>query len=171
MVRLEAVLESWKAIRADTAQAVEDLPTDEMDFSPVAGMMTFREIAAHILIAGQGLSGLLLEGETDFTAPDFRSRLTSFGPEIPASADRALLAGLMRETVESRCRQLTVQSPEFYAGLMTRYDGQRVTRLEMLQTIKEHELTHRSQLFLYLRFQGIVPVTTRRKLATAAPKA
>jgi uncharacterized damage-inducible protein DinB len=168
MVRLEAVLESWKAIRADAAQAVEDFPSEELDFSPLAGMMTFREIAVHILVAGQGLSGLLLEGKTDFTSPDFRSRLTSFGPDIPAPADRALLAGLMRATVETRCRQLAARSPEFYSGLMTRYDGQRVTRLEMLQTVKEHELTHRSQLFLYLRFQGVTPVTTRRKLAAAA---
>jgi uncharacterized damage-inducible protein DinB len=44
-------------------------------------------------------------------------------------------------------------------------DGQQVTRLEMIQTAKEHELTHRAQLFLYLRLKGIVPVTTRRRLA------
>jgi uncharacterized damage-inducible protein DinB len=49
--------------------------------------------------------------------------------------------------------------------MVTRFDGQRVTRLEMIQTIKEHELTHRAQLFLYLRLKGIVPATTRRRLA------
>jgi uncharacterized damage-inducible protein DinB len=45
-----------------------------------------------------------------------------------------------------------------------------VTRLEMVQTIKEHELTHRSQLFMYLRLKGIVPATTRRRLAKQAGK-
>jgi hypothetical protein len=30
--------------------------------------------------------------------------------------------------------------------MIARFDGQQVTRLEMVQTIKEHELTHRSQL-------------------------
>ena len=39
--------------------------------------------------------------------------------------------------------------------------------LEMLQFLKEHELTHRAQLFLYLRLKGIVPATTRRRLAKA----
>jgi len=43
-----------------------------------------------------------------------------------------------------------------------------VTRLEMLQWVKEHELTHRQQLFTYLRVKGIVPVTTRRRLARQA---
>jgi len=44
-------------------------------------------------------------------------------------------------------------------------DGQRVTRLEMLQFVKEHELSHRAQLFLYLRLKGLVPPTTRRRMA------
>ncbi len=33
----------------------------------------------------------------------------------------------------------------------------------MLQFIKEHELTHRSQMFVYMRLKGIVPATTRRR--------
>ena len=33
------------------------------------------------------------------------------------------------------------------------------------QFVKEHELAHRMQLFMYLRMNGIVPPTTRRKMA------
>jgi uncharacterized damage-inducible protein DinB len=40
----------------------------------------------------------------------------------------------------------------------------------MVQTIKEHELTHRQQLFTYLRLKGLVPATTRRRLAKQAGK-
>jgi uncharacterized damage-inducible protein DinB len=40
----------------------------------------------------------------------------------------------------------------------------------MLQYMKEHELTHRSQLFLYLRMKGGVPATTRRRLAQQAAR-
>ena len=58
----------------------------------------------------------------------------------------------------------------FRARIVTRFDGQKVTRLEMVQTIKEHELTHRAQLFLYLRLKGLVPATTRRRLAKQAGK-
>jgi len=32
----------------------------------------------------------------------------------------------------------------------------------MVQFTKEHELTHRSHLFLYSRLKGIVPLTTCR---------
>jgi uncharacterized damage-inducible protein DinB len=69
-----------------------------------------------------------------------------------------------------RTAQLAAQSPEFFAGMITRFDGQRVTRLEMVQFIKEHELTHRAQLFMYLRLKGIVPATTRRRMAKQAAK-
>jgi uncharacterized damage-inducible protein DinB len=40
----------------------------------------------------------------------------------------------------------------------------------MLQFVKEHELTHRAQLFMYLRLKGIVPATTRRRMAMQAKK-
>src|SRR4051812_33138318 len=48
MVRVQQVLESWSAIRQDTAAAVEDFPADEMEFRPVAELATFGEIARHI---------------------------------------------------------------------------------------------------------------------------
>ena len=67
--------------------------------------------------------------------------------------------------METRAAELSAKSDEFFSAVITRFDGQRVTRLEMLQFVKEHELTHRSQMFLYLRLKGIVPATTRRRQA------
>ena len=64
-----------------------------------------------------------------------------------------------------RAGQLASQNAEFFAHVITRFDGQLVTRLEMVQFTKEHELTHRAQLFLYLRLKGMVPATTRRRMA------
>ena len=58
--------------------------------------------------------------------------------------------------------QLALQPAEFFAHIITRFDGQMVTRLEMVRFTKEHELTHRAQLFLYLRLKGLVPATMRR---------
>jgi hypothetical protein len=34
--------------------------------------------------------------------------------------------------------------------------------------LKEHELTHRAYLFLCLRMKGLVPATTRRRMAKSA---
>ena len=167
MVRLETVLSSWKAVRGDTAQAVEDFPAAEMDYRPTPDLMTFRDTARHILDAGQILTCALLDEVDNMATPDFRERMKQYIPQLPADLDSAALAGALRGELETRAAELAARPADFYAGEITRFDGQRVTRLEMLQFVKEHELTHRSQLFMYLRLKGIVPSTTRRRLAKA----
>lgn len=169
MVRLEHILDSWKTIRQDTVAAVEEFPADEMDYKPTPDVGTFREIARHILDAGDALTGMLMAGEPVFGGPDFRERLKPHVPELPRDLDGAALAAALRESVERRTAQLAAKSPGFYAETVTRF-GAVLTRMEMLQFVKEHELTHRQQLFMYLRLKGIVPATTRRRLAMQAAK-
>ena len=168
MIRVEQVLDSWRIIRQDTAGAVEDFPGGELDYRPTPELGTFREYARHILDAGDVLIGALLGGDEDFSTGDFRARMKSHLRDLPADAGAAELANALRESIAQRTAQLAAQSPEFFAGMITRIDGQRVTRLEMVQFVKEHELTHRAQLFMYLRLKGIVPATTRRRLAKQA---
>jgi uncharacterized damage-inducible protein DinB len=167
MVRTEAVLDSWKTIRSDTAQAVEEFPVTDFDYKPGEDVMTFGEIATHILQAGHALTGALLDGVDNLAVPEFRAILGKYIAQLPPHGNPAELASALRSTVEARCAELAAMPPDFYSAMMTRFDGQTVTRLEMLQTIKEHELTHRSQMFMYLRLKGLVPATTRRRLAKA----
>ena len=97
--------------------------------------------------------------------PQFRESLQKYIAELPPTPDEASLAQALRQSIERRAAQLALQPAEFFAHVVTRFDGQQVTRLEMVQFTKEHELTHRAQLFLYLRLKGLVPATTRRRLA------
>jgi uncharacterized damage-inducible protein DinB len=170
MIRVEQVLDSWRTIRQDTALAVEEFPAGELEYPPTPELATFREIARHILDASDGLTGLLLAGDEDFTSGNFRERMKAHMRALPADAGAPELANALRESGAQRTAELAAETPEFFAKIVTRFDGQRVTRLEMVQTIKEHELTHRSQLFMYLRLKGIVPATTRRRLAKQAGK-
>ena len=165
MVRVEQVLDSWKTIRQDTAAAVEEFPAGDLDFRPTPEVMTFRETARHILDASDGLTGLLLAGDDNFTTPDFRDRMKRHMRSLDAGAGGPELAAALRNSLEERAAQLAAQPAEFFSHMITRFDGQRVTRLEMVQTIKEHELTHRAQLFMCMRLKGMVPATTRRRLA------
>jgi len=165
MVRVEAVLDSWKTVRADTALAVEEFA--ELDYKPVADVMTFGEIATHILQAGYILTGAMLYGVADLSTPEFRGLFPRYIAQLPPHGTQAELASALRSTMESRCAELAAKPAEFYSEMITRFDGQPVTRLEMLQTVKEHELTHRSQMFMYLRLKGLVPATTRRRQAKA----
>ena len=153
-------------MRQDTAQAVEDFPASEFDFKATPDVMTFGELARHILDAGHALSGMLLDGVDNMTSPQFRETMAGkYKSQLPEQLDQATLASELRKSVETRTAELAAKDADFFSGLITRFDGQRVTRLEMMQFVKEHELTHRSQMFLYLRLKGIVPATTRRRLA------
>jgi uncharacterized damage-inducible protein DinB len=165
MVRTETVLDSWKTVRQDTAQAVEDFPAAELDFKATPDLMTFGELARHVLDAGHALSGMLIDGVDNLATPQFREMVAQYRPQLPERLDAATLASELRKSVESQTAILSAKGEDFFSGMITRFDGQRVTRLEMLQFIKEHELTHRSQMFMYLRLKGIVPATTRRRQA------
>lgn len=167
MVRLESVLDSWKSIREDTANAVEDFSAHDLDYKPSADLMSFGDIARHVLQSSHALTGMLLDGVDNLASPQFRELIKKYAAELPASESADALARELRSQLGSRAAQLAAQPASFFAGEITRFDGQRVTRLEMLQGIKEHELTHRSQLFMYLRLKGIVPPTTRRRQAKA----
>jgi uncharacterized damage-inducible protein DinB len=167
MVRLESILDSWKAIREDTAQAVEDFSAHDLDYKPSADLMSFGEIARHILQASHALTGMLLDGVDNLATPQFREMINKYVAQLPPCEGAGALARELRNQVNARVPELAAQPASFYAGEITRFDGQRVTRLEMLQTVKEHELTHRAQLFTYLRLKGIVPPTTRRRQAKA----
>jgi uncharacterized damage-inducible protein DinB len=167
MVRPESILSSWKSVREDTAQAVEDFAGQSLDYQPTADLMSFGEVARHILQAGHVLSAAMLDGVDNMTGPDFAVIRAKYAKELPATDTPSALASELRSRLETDWARLASQPAEFYAGEITRFDGQRVTRLEMLQVIKEHELTHRAQLFMYLRLKGIVPPTTRRRTAKA----
>ncbi|MCX6627490.1 MAG: hypothetical protein NTW28_07670, partial [Candidatus Solibacter sp.] len=113
MIRVEQVLDSWRTIRQDTAGAVEDLPAGELDYRPMPELATFREIARHVLDASDGLTGMLLAGDENFTGGDFRERLKLHLRALPADAGARELANALRESVAQRTGQLAAQTPEF----------------------------------------------------------
>ncbi len=169
MVRAEHIIDSWKNVRQDTIAAVEEFPAGEFGFSPAADLQSFGQIGRHILVSTHGLTGMLLAGDTDFADLAIRrARLATHTAHIPETLEPAELVRRLRESVDERAPQLAAQTPEFWAAMIKRVDGVMVTRLEMLQFVKEHELTHRQQLFTYLRMKGVVPATTRRRLARQA---
>ena len=167
MVRPETVIESWKTVRQDTVQTVEEFPASEFGFKPTEDQASFGEIARHILDASHAIVGMLLDGQEDLAGPGFRDLIQRYKPGLPEALEPAALAAELRSSLETQSADLAARDAGFYAKMVTRFDGQQVTRLELIQFVKEHELTHRQQLFLYSRLKGIVPPTTRRRAAKA----
>jgi uncharacterized damage-inducible protein DinB len=167
MVRVQFVLDSWKTIRKDVIAAVREFPTAAFDRKPVEGVDSFGVIARHILNAGHAFPGILMTGIESLQTPDFREKMKPHMYNLPEDATPEQLAQALEQSLETRSAELTAQPEEFFTHEITRFDGVRLTRLEMLQFVKEHELTHRSQLFMLMRLEGMVPPTTKRRLAAA----
>ena len=167
MVRVQFVLDSWKTIRKDVAGAVREFPAGAFNDKPIEGVDSFGAIARHILNAGNAFPGILMTGIESLQTPDFREKMKPHMYDLAEDATPEQLAEALEKSIEDRTAQLAGQPDEFFTHEITRFDGLRLTRLEMLQFVKEHELTHRSQLFMLMRLKGIVPPTTRRRLAAA----
>lgn len=167
MVRVQFVLDSWKTVRKDVAGAVREFPADAFDEKPIEGVDSFGTIARHILNAGNAFPGILMTGIESLQTPDFREKMKSHMHNLAEGATPEQLADALEQSLEIRTAQLASQPDEFFAHEITRFDGLRLTRLEMIQFVKEHELTHRSQLFMLMRLKGMVPPTTKRRMAAA----
>ena len=59
----------------DPGWPVEDSPAAELDFKPAGDVMTFREIARHILEASHAISGLLLDGVENLASATTQRRM------------------------------------------------------------------------------------------------
>ncbi len=167
MVRVQYVLDSWKTVRKDVVGAVREFPAEAFGEKPIEGVDSFGTIARHILNAGHAFPGILMEGVDNLQTPEFREKMKPHMYNLSEDATPAQLADALETAIESRTAELASQPDEFFTQEITRFDGFRLTRLEMLQFVKEHELTHRSQLFMLMRLKGIVPPTTKRRLAAA----
>lgn len=167
MVRVQYVLDSWKTVRKDVAGAVREFPAVAFGEKLIDGVDSFGTIARHILAAGHAFPGILLAGVDNLQTPDFREKMKGHMCILPDDATPEQLAEALEKSLEERTAQLAAQPDAFFTQEITRFDGMRLTRLEMLQFVKEHELTHRSQLFMLMRLKGMVPPTTRRRLAAA----
>src|SRR5258708_26303857 len=109
MVRKETVLDSWKRVRQDTAQAVEDFPAAELDFKATPDLMTFGELARHILDAGHAMTGLLLDGVDNLATPQFREMLAMRRTQLPERLDSATLASELRKSLETPSAELAAK--------------------------------------------------------------
>ena len=157
MVRPEFVLESWRQVRLYAVEAVQEWPETEGAFRLAPEVMTFAEIGRHIAEAGHILTGILLSGETDYARPGFRAEMQRWSPGIAETAPLAVLAAELDRLVTVRIEELRGQSPEWWAGMVKKWTGEDMTRLEFLQFVKEHELTHLAQLFACMRLKGLTP--------------
>ena len=156
---------AFRTVRKNTVQVAEDIPEDKYDFVAAPGVMSVRQMLAHITYSPMIQDDMhrvnrvtTLKGY-DFGAIRARSDAEAKKPRSKAEAIAALKA-----EGERLASWLDALTPEFLAESFTDMAGQTSrTRFESLLGIKEHEMHHRAQLMVMQRLLGVVPHLTRQR--------
>lgn len=167
--------ESFRTVRKNTIAIARDIPEDKYSFRAAPDTRTVGQTLTHIAVACRFQHQIqaverrtTLEG---FDFPGFFGRLIA-EEQVPRSKD---------EILELLAREGEVWAT-FLDGLSEEFLGEKVgmspgmtpaskSRLEMILSVKEHEMHHRGQLMLIERLIGIVPHLTREMQARMAQSA
>lgn len=159
---------SFRTVRQNTIQIAEDIPADQYGFIPAAGTRSIAATLAHIAIFPQFQMSLHgAEARSNFDGFDFMAVLKSLGEQEAAERTPAQLVELLKTEGEVFATFLEGLSEDFLAQSFDMPPGAEPatkSRLEMLLSVKEHEMHHRGQLMLAERLVGIVPHLTRARL-------
>ena len=140
----ERFIRNWNRIHKETAQVLAVAPDDKLDWRPADGLFTLRELMRHMPetesdVVRTVLAGTMQKGELD---------LSTAGVEEMVRAYQASHERLAAEVANLTLEQLNEEIEAY---------GRRMRRRVLLQSMLEHEIHHRGQLYTYYRLAGIKP--------------
>ena len=159
---LDEAIDAWEDARNGVIDEVENIPSDQFDFRPAAGVRTVSELVLHILEVSLMMAGELTREDTNLQREPWPKLLARYsGPIRDISGKRRLLAAL-RSTLKDGVKAFRAAGDLHMAQYITRFDGQKGTRLAWFHHGVAQEMYHRGQLALYQRLMGITPALTKR---------
>ena len=161
MNEMEQFLASWGKVRQNLIATAEDMPEEHYDTAPFEGIYSFRRQLGHVLHADDVLFEGLVKGAFD---------PATFSLDPYSTRSKQELVTALQENFHAQSEALRTQTDAFWSEPRKSFDGSEKSASELLQMMKEHELAHLNQLYMYLRAKGIVPPTTRKKAAARAAR-
>lgn len=165
MIDRKMILDSFKAVRANTIEVARDIPAEKYDFRPAEGTGNVLELFQRLLRLTEMLTNVALhKGDVKFDperVEEFFKRFTWTDPGSVTTKEQVVEA-LQRSMDEIECRLMAAEEG-FLGQTMVAPDGITKERLWIVNNAKEQEMAIRAQLMLIERLLGIVPHTTRRQ--------
>jgi uncharacterized damage-inducible protein DinB len=163
---------SSRTVRGNTLHIAQDIPEDKFAFKPVPEFRSVAQLFAHIAISCRFQYQLqAIEKRTSFEGVDFPAFMKKLMEEELEPRSKAQIISLLSEEGEKWANWLGGLSDEFLGQKFNMPEGATPpykSRLEMILSVKEHEMHHRAQLMLIERLLGIVPHLTREREAHMA---
>ena len=132
-------------------EAAEEMPADKYGFKPTPAQQGFGEVVAHLAGGNDMLCGAVTGQK-----PPERAKLT------PADDKEKLVAGL-KDSFEFCASALAQLDDTHYADSVPFFGGRKVTRARALLIAVDDWADHYSQMAIYLRLNGLLPPTAKRR--------
>ncbi len=159
---LEEAIEAWKDARQGVIEEVENLPAGKFDFRPTPDVRSVTELVIHIMEVSLMMAGELPRQDTNLRRFPWPKLIAHYSKPIEnVSGKRALLAAL-RSTLRDGVKEFQRAGEIHMLQEITRFDGNKGTRLEWFHHGIAQEMYHRGQLALYARLIGVKPALTKR---------
>lgn len=142
---IRSTVERLKNAKEYSIKMAEAMPAEKYDFKPTPSEMSFGGMLMH-------MAENLLYISTEFVSSD-RGRAMGAMPtdSSKASVIKTLMAAYDNAiaTVAALPKENLADSVAFFAG--------KLTKMQMINILSDHQTHHRGQLVVYLRLNGIVP--------------
>ncbi|MGA9174092.1 MAG: DinB family protein [Thermoactinomyces sp.] len=150
MANLETFLHSWLRHRLVLVDLVDAFPEDQLDFKPYDQAMPVKELVMHIIFSANLFVETVKSGE--LVRPDESSK-----PQVNSMAD---LRRLVREWTEKTKATIAGLSQEALARKVdvSKILGTSLTGEVILNLMRDHEIHHKGQLYVYARLAGMKEV-------------
>jgi uncharacterized damage-inducible protein DinB len=158
---LEEVLEAWQYTRAGIIAEIRNLSEADLKFRPRAESRTPADVAVHVAQSGLVAAGELTKRDGDFRRKSYPQFIKEYAGDLPAARTKAQLVKLLQRTHAEGDRKIRATGELFMLQAITRFDGDRGTRLAWMNHAISHEDYHRGQLAVYARLVGRVPALTQ----------
>jgi len=163
---------SSRVVRGNTIIIAQDIPEDKYQFKPVPEYRTVTQMLTHIALSYRFQYQVhALEKRNTLEGFDFPALMKALIEEEEHPRTKVQLIDLLQKEGEKWAGWVEGLSDEFL-GEMVKMNPEAVpaqkSRLEMILSVKEHEMHHRGQLMLIQRLVGVVPHLTLERQARMA---
>ncbi len=156
---------SFRTVRANTIQIAEEIPDSQYEFSPAPDTRAVGKLLFHISQISTLALYIHQNKITNMADVPFMDILGRLRTEEAKARSKSEIVAALKADGETFAAFLDGLSEQFLAEIVAMMPGSQPatkSRLELLLSVKEHEMHHRGQLMLIERMLGIVPHLTRQ---------
>jgi uncharacterized damage-inducible protein DinB len=162
---------SFRTVRGNTIRVAEDIPEEQYDFRAAPGTRSVRQMLSHIAGLHVLQHRVQSAGTTDLGTFNFGVLVGEMLAEEAKPRTKAEILSLLKSNGDQFAAYLESLSESFLAEPVAMPPGAQPpskSRLEMLLSVKEHEMHHRAQLMTMQRMIGVVPHLTTQMMERMA---